>query len=424
MEGKYVIVPISSGCKYRHEADEMKRNGGNNSNSSNSSKVSSSMPVLQQVRLTTKRSSDDDKTMSDWAAASTPLGTTNEKNSSTTNSPASSSSPTTTTSSATPLPTTSSTTAVSPTQAQYKSSSQMTPSALLAFHEIFHRLDEDMDNVLNKEELDSFMLMSEGTLMHEDVYTWIIQHFETSTGRTSSSRTTNDATAVGEVGLTRNGFVSLYLYMFDEASGNSDYKSEEGEAKKYNQNKDENVLWRDLHFMGYNNLLQLTRSTSFVLTTHSNNNQLRVTKVGYDAEAYQAAMALPVVTEGECIPLDAAGEVVLRKRNNGYWGVSFAIENRTKKTSRKKKRKDKTKTNEIEEDEDDEGQDMTFTLDCSLSTNVVSGSLGLLNDGGKGNTDIVNTVVVKPGEIQIVHHLIPKTQGPWAWKYKASWDFL
>ena len=125
------------------------------------------------------------------------------------------------------------------------------------------------------------MIMSEGTLMHEDVYRWVVQTFDVSVGHQT-----------GDIGLTKNGFVGLYLYMFDEAGGGDD----------------ESILWRDLQFMGYNSLLQLTRATTFVLSIHSNNNQIRVTKVGYDPEAYEEAMSLPVKTEGECITLDENGK--------------------------------------------------------------------------------------------------------------------
>ena len=131
-----------------------------------------------------------------------------------------------------------------------------------------------------------------------------------------------------------------------------------------------------------------------------------------------------MIVEGECILLDDCGEVVLRKRSNGYWGVSFAIENRTLKKNKKGKKGKKKGNKEGAEVEDDAGQDMTFTLDCSASTNVTSGKQGLVVEENGEERSVTNTVIVKPGEIQIVHHLVPKTQGPWSWNYKASWDFL
>jgi hypothetical protein len=266
-EGRYVIVPISSGCKYRHEADELKRGDGR-SNDDNNDKLEDDGPKL---RLTTKRNEQEavrqDMSDLDWAS------TLSNKNKSTAGSPSSLSLSSTAKSSETEQ--------TLQNQQKYQSKSQMTPLALVAFHEIFHRLDEDMDGVLNKEELDSFMIMSEGTLMHEDVYRWVVQTFDVSVGHQT-----------GDIGLTKNGFVGLYLYMFDEAGGGDD----------------ESILWRDLQFMGYNSLLQLTRATTFVLSIHSNNNQIRVTKVGYDPEAYEEAMSLPVKTEGECITLDENGK--------------------------------------------------------------------------------------------------------------------
>jgi hypothetical protein len=148
-----------------------------------------------------------------------------------------------------------------------------------------------------------------------------------------------------------------------------------------------------------------------------------VTKVGYDQEAYDEAMRLPVCTEGECIPLDDDGEVVLRKRSNGHWGVSFAVENRSGVSNSDKMTKKKKKKNEPVDGEVDEGQTMHFTLDCSSSTNVVSGPFGT-EAGMLVSKPLASTVTVKPGETKVLHHLVPKYQGPWTWKYSASWEFV
>ena len=170
-----------------------------------------------------------------------------------------------------------------------------------------------------------------------------------------------------------------------------------------------------------------------MLTTHTNNSHVRVTKVGYDQEAYDEAMRLPVCTEGECIPLDEEGEVVLRKRSNGHWGVSFAVENRSgvamsnldKKKKNKKNKKNKKKNQEENEEVDtqQQGQTMHFTLDCSSSTNVVSSPFGL-EAGTQVSKPLESTVTVKPGETKVLHHLVPKDQGPWTWKYSANWEFV
>ena len=188
-----------------------------------------------------------------------------------------------------------------------------------------------------------------------------------------------------------------------------------------------------LNFFFLFDLLLLNYKFRYVLTTHTNNSHVRVTKVGYDQEAYDEAMRLPVCTEGECIPLDEEGEVVLRKRSNGHWGVSFAVENRSgvamsnldKKKKNKKNKKNKKKNQEENEEVDtqQQGQTMHFTLDCSSSTNVVSSPFGL-EAGTQVSKPLESTVTVKPGETKVLHHLVPKDQGPWTWKYSANWEFV
>lgn len=80
---------------------------------------------------------------------------------------------------------------------------------------MFRRLDADLDGVLNREELNSFMQMTEGCTMQEEVYSWIMATFDSFQG-----------------GLTADGFRQAYMYMW-ESSG-----------------RDPETVWRDLIYMG------------------------------------------------------------------------------------------------------------------------------------------------------------------------------
>ena len=47
-----------------------------------------------------------------------------------------------------------------------------------ALNEVFKRLDADLDGVLNKQELNAFMQMTEGCAMQDEVFDWIMQTFD------------------------------------------------------------------------------------------------------------------------------------------------------------------------------------------------------------------------------------------------------
>ena len=71
------------------------------------------------------------------------------------------------------------------------------------------------------------------------VFAWILRTFDST-----------------KEGVTPDGFVQMYKWMF-EAGG-----------------KDENVIWRDLKFMGYNHALEQVGSRTFVLSLHSSTSSV------------------------------------------------------------------------------------------------------------------------------------------------------
>ena len=156
--------------------------------------------------------------------------------------------------------------------------------------------------------------MAEGCDMTDEVHKWIVQTFDSRDG-----------------GITADGFVECYYYMF-----------EAGE-------RDPEVLWRDLRYMGYDNALNLAGARTFVLSVHSD-CEVGVWKVPFDPELFEEAMELPVKATGTTTDFDS-GSIKLYTLKSGYWGMTLACEN-------------------LNPD-----QDLTFTLDCSRSTNVVRCSL-------------------------------------------------
>lgn len=226
-----------------------------------------------------------------------------------------------------------------------------TPEAEDSLREIHRRLDEDMDGLLKREELNSFQQMSEGCDMVDEVYAWLIENFDSRDG-----------------GLTADGFVECYQYMF-EASGN-----------------DQSVVWRDLHYMGYNNALDLSGARTFVLSVHAE-CRVGLWKVPFDPMAFEEALETPVKALGEVQDF-ANGALRVYKKKNGYWGVTLAVENLNGESA------------------------VTVTMDCSESSNVVSHTGSLVAE-----------VTVPSGETKIVHHLMPEDLAAWSYSFKAGWRF-
>jgi len=62
--------------------------------------------------------------------------------------------------------------------ALFTEDNELTVVAEKALNEIFKRLDADLDGALNKDELNSFMQMTEGCTMQAEIYEWIMSTFD------------------------------------------------------------------------------------------------------------------------------------------------------------------------------------------------------------------------------------------------------
>jgi len=179
-----------------------------------------------------------------------------------------------------------------------------------ALNEMFRRLDSDLDNVLSRNELNTFMQMTEGCSMSDEVHKWLISQFDSYQG-----------------GLTQDGFRAAYMYMFESSGG------------------DPETIWRDLMYMGYDRSLDLLYCRTVMLAFHSDRS-FALHPQPFDANAYEEAMELPIKEFGKCKDLEG-GQVKLYTRRAGYSGVSFAVENCG-------------------------SRQLEFTLDCAESKNVMS----------------------------------------------------
>mmetsp|Transcript_7350 Transcript_7350/g.13248 ORF Transcript_7350/g.13248 Transcript_7350/m.13248 type:complete len:822 (-) Transcript_7350:36-2501(-) len=229
---------------------------------------------------------------------------------------------------------------------------ELTVQGEKALNEVFKRLDADLDGVLNKQELNAFMQMTEGCAMQDEVFDWIMQTFDSFEG-----------------GLTADGFRQCYMYMW-EASG-----------------RDEETIWRDLIYMGYDRHLRLLFARTCILAIHSEGD-FELHPQPFDADAYEEAMELPIKAFGKCAEY-ADGKAKLYTRKAGYSGVSFAVENNS-------------------------SEPLEFTLDCSESKNVMS---------HRGT--LVAVQIIPPKETKVMHHLMPKNAFvAWSWSYKASMSWI
>lgn len=89
---------------------------------------------------------------------------------------------------------------------------------------------------------------------------------------------------------------------------------------------------------------------------------MRLWKVPFDAELFEEAMELPVKERGVVTDFDN-GSLRLHTLKSGYWGMTLACENCNME------------------------KDVTFTLDCSRSTNVVRWVLPCSRTSGSASRD-------------------------------------
>ena len=185
------------------------------------------------------------------------------------------------------------------------------PRAKHAFKEIFHRLDEDMDGVLNEAEFNRYCEMVTGEGLEPDTWAFLLKAL--------------DCTPEG---LTPDGFLQYYWYLLQANGG------------------DEEKLWEYLEFMGYDRMLHLNRARAFVMSVHSSFD-VSLTQLPHCADVYEEALERPVKELGEARTMGGDGDVIVYTHKSGYWGVTLAVEN-------------------------NKDVPLSVKVDCSSSDNIVS----------------------------------------------------
>lgn len=178
-----------------------------------------------------------------------------------------------------------------------------------AFYELFTRLDQDGDGYLNKTELDSYMMRTEGSPIQDTAFHWLLHNFESKEAP----------------GLSRTGFLKSQLFVFKHSGC------------------DEGKLRNEFKILGFNADLKYDSGRNAVLVMHGTSD-FTVTAAPFDHEAYEEAVELPAIAHGDCSEFED-GKIQMYKFRSGYGGMSFVVRN-------------------------NHTAPLVFVLDCSESTNV------------------------------------------------------
>ena len=188
---------------------------------------------------------------------------------------------------------------------------RFTDAAEEVFSELFDRMDYDGDGLLNKAELDQFMVRTEGAPIQDKAYQWLLDHFEAPQAK----------------GLSKRGFILAQLFVFERVGA------------------DEESLFGEFKALGYNDQLELSHGRSAVLSVHGSVG-FSLEVLPFDPAVFEAALELPIVEHGEVTQYEG-GKVCLYRHRGGYGGVSFVVAN-------------------------NHSQPLLFVMDCSGSKNVIS----------------------------------------------------
>ena len=227
----------------------------------------------------------------------------------------------------------------------------------------FKRLDGDMDNVLSRDELDDFMVMSEGRHLDDETFEWMSANFDfCSVNNVSESGKT--------YGLTVDGFLSLYNYMVDSCDG------------------DERLISKDIFFMGYNQNMELINAATYVLAVYSAPDAtVSLSREFFDAEAYALAIRLPILKYGDKAELGGrSGLSCYSYKSPSGCGISFLIKNTSK-------------------------QSYVVSMDCTGSINADTYCIKMKR-----------SISVPKNSIRIIQHAVPSEEAAWSLTYKNSWE--
>jgi Ca2+-binding EF-hand superfamily protein len=182
-----------------------------------------------------------------------------------------------------------------------------------AYTEVFSRMDLDGDGYLNKTEMDQFMTLTEGSIMTDNAFQWLLQNFEKHE----------------TPGLSLSGFIKAQLFVFEKTESNED------------------KLLNEFKLFGYDSNLNHYSDKMAALVVHSDVSDYKIETHSFDENAFEEANELYIKAYGQCTPMEE-GRIKLYKHRSGYYGLSFLVENNHPTAP------------------------LVFILDCSTSVNVCS----------------------------------------------------
>ena len=234
-------------------------------------------------------------------------------------------------------------------------------------------MDVDTDGFLSKDELDHFMVLTEGKKVSDEAFAWLVTNF-------------------GEKrGISLEGFLRAQLFVLQQVAA------------------DEEKLRSELALLGYDGDLTVPNRREASLVIHSAAARFTLETRHYDPVVYEDATELVIRKNGNnsfgfkisliyfnhsygCsgkVTAYDGGKVLIYVHKSGYNGVSFLIENASQQ------------------------HPLIVKCDCSKSKNVVS---------HRGSLSHEETIA--PGADVVMHHLMPANDREgWTWTYSLSYAF-
>lgn len=142
---------------------------------------------------------------------------------------------------------------------------EFTDDVYRVYTEIFHFMDVDTDGFLSKEELDHFMVLTEGKKVSDEAFAWLVANF-------------------GEKrGISLSGFLRAQLYVLKQLAAN------------------EEKLRAELALLGYGDDLTVSNRRAASLVIHSATADFTLKTRHYDPVVYEDATELVIRKKGDAL---------------------------------------------------------------------------------------------------------------------------
>ena len=136
---------------------------------------------------------------------------------------------------------------------------------------------------------------------------------------------------------------------------------------------------------GYDGELDLARGRGFIFSIHAT-CKIAVSRIPVDPELLEEAIEQPIVKFGKQKVYDG-GKVLVFELRSGYNGVSLAVQN---------------------------------LHDTSIQVSITVKAVNALSHTGS----LKATQVIRQGQVEVLHHIMPIKDEKWSWGYSIEWKRL